>query len=227
MAVPLQVIREFGQPDESGWTNQLIFGDNLQAAKTLLDMKRSGELKSADGQPGVRLVYIDPPFASARDFVGGDEERAYQDRVVGAAFLEFLRRRLVMLRELMADDGSIFVHLDSKKGHYVKVLMDEVFGERNFRNEIVWHYYNKMQGNIKRFASNHDVIYWYSKSSTFNFSPLKELREGGSGQATRAEMGQGDAEGGQREGGGRQGGLPRNRRQDCRRCLAYVDAPAR
>ncbi|MDQ1084711.1 MULTISPECIES: site-specific DNA-methyltransferase [Microbacterium] len=176
MAVPLQVIREFGAPPGSGWANRLIFGDNLQAAKTLLDLKRSGELKSADGQPGARLIYIDPPFASARDFVGGDEERAYQDRVVGAAFLEFLRRRLIMLRELLSDDGSIFVHLDSKKGHYVKVLMDEVFGERNFRNEIVWHYYNKMQGNVKRFASNHDVIYWYSKTSTFNFTPLKELR---------------------------------------------------
>lgn len=134
MAVPLQVIREFGTPQDSRWGNRLIFGDNLQAAKTLLDLKRSGELKSADGQPGVRLIYIDPPFASARDFVGNDEEKAYQDRVVGAAFLEFLRRRLIMLRELLSDDGSIFVHLDSKKGHYVKVLLDEVFGERNFRN---------------------------------------------------------------------------------------------
>lgn len=179
MAVPLQVIREFGRPDESGWANRLIFGDNLQAAKTLLELKRRGELKSADGQPGVRLIYIDPPFASDRDFIGGDDERAYQDRVVGAAFLEFLRRRLVMLREILSDDGSIFVHLDAKKGHYVKVLMDEVFGERNFRNEIVWHYYNKMQGNVKRFASNHDVIYWYSKSSTFNFRPLKEERADG------------------------------------------------
>lgn len=176
MAVPLQVIRTFGNPDAESWSNRLIFGDNLQASKTLLELKRAGELKSADGQPGVRLIYIDPPFASDREFVGGDEERAYQDRVIGAEFLEFLRRRLVMLRELLADDGSIFVHLDSKKGHYVKVLMDEVFGERNFRNEIVWHYYNKMQGNVKRFASNHDVIYWYSKSSTFSFAALKEIR---------------------------------------------------
>jgi hypothetical protein len=155
MAVPLQVIREFGQPEDAGWTNRLIFGDNLQAAKTLLELNRKGQLASADGQPGVRLIYIDPPFASDRDFVGGDEERAYQDRVVGAEFLEFLRKRLIMLRELLSDDGSIFVHLDSKKGHYVKVLMDEVSGERNFRNEIVLHYYNKMHGNVKRFASNH------------------------------------------------------------------------
>lgn len=179
MAVPLQVIREFGGPSNSDWVNRLIFGDNLQVAKTLLELKRSGDLKSADGQPGIRMIYIDPPFASERDFIGGDEEKAYQDRVIGAEFLEFLRRRLIMLRELLSDDGSIFVHLDSKKGHYIKVLMDEIFGERNFRNEIVWHYYNKMQGNVKRFASNHDVIFWYSKTSTFNFSPLKELRSDG------------------------------------------------
>lgn len=175
MGVPLQVIREFGKAD-TGWSNRLIFGDNLQAAKTLLEMKRAGALMSADGQPGVRLIYIDPPFATDRDFIGGDDERAYQDRVVGAAFLEFLRKRLVILRELLSDDGSIFVHLDSKKGHYAKVLMDEIFGERNFKNEIVWHYYNKMQGNVRRFASNHDVIYWYSKSSTHNFAAMKEER---------------------------------------------------
>ena len=179
MAVPLQPVREFGDSDHDAWRNQLIFGDNLQAAKTLLEMKRAGTLANAAGQPGVQLIYIDPPFASERDFVGGDEERAYQDKIVGAEFLEFLRKRLVLLRELLSDTGSIFVHLDSKKGHYVKVLMDEIFGERNFRNEIVWHYYNKMQGNVKRFASDHDVIYWYTKTSAFEFQPQKELRAEG------------------------------------------------
>jgi DNA modification methylase len=177
MGVPLQPVREFGQVPPGGWKNQLIFGDNLQAMKTLLEMKRSGELVNAEGQPGVQLIYIDPPFASDRDFVGGDEERAYRDKIVGAEFLEFLRKRLVLLRELLSEDGSIFVHLDSKKGHYAKVLLDEIFGERNFRNEIVWHYYNKMQGNIGRFASNHDVIFWYSKSSNIQFTRIRELRE--------------------------------------------------
>lgn len=176
MGVPLQPVREFGQTPVDGWRNQLVFGDNLQTMKTLLEMKRSGSLVNAAGQPGVQLVYIDPPFASDRDFVGGDEERAYRDKIVGAEFLEFLRKRLVLLRELLSDDGSIFVHLDSKKGHYAKVLLDEIFGERNFRNEIVWHYYNKFQGNVKRFSSNHDVIFWYSKSSTYKFLAQKEIR---------------------------------------------------
>ena len=131
---------------------------------------------TADGQPGIQTIYIDPPFASQRDFGGAKDERAYQDKVIGAEFLEFLRKRLIFLRELLAPTGSIFVHLDSKKGHYVKILLDEVFGEQNFRNEIVWHYYNKFQGNVNRFASDHDVIFWYSRSSSYRFTPLKEKR---------------------------------------------------
>ena len=181
MSVPLQSIREFGGPAED-WRNQLIFGDNLQTLRTLVDQKREGKLANASGEPGVQLIYIDPPFASKRDFAGNQQERAYRDKIVGAQFLEFLRRRLVLLRELLADNGSIFVHIDAKKGHYVKVLMDEIFGEHNFRNEIVCHYYNKMQGNVKRFASDHDVILWYSKSSIYTFKALKEKRAEGSVQ---------------------------------------------
>jgi adenine specific DNA methylase Mod len=77
----------------------------------------------------VRLVYIDPPFATNKDFSGSQEERAYRDKIIGAEFIEFLRKRLVLLRELMADDGSIFVHLDWKKGHYIRLVLDELFGE--------------------------------------------------------------------------------------------------
>jgi len=176
MSVPLQPVREFGKTNGDTWRNQLIFGDNLQAMKTLLEMKQAGDFVTAAGQPGIQLIYIDPPFASRRDFGGVGSERAYQDKVIGAEFLEFLRKRLIFLRELLAPTGSIFVHLDSKKGHYAKVLLDEIFGEQNFRNEIIWHYYNKFQGNVNRFASNHDVIFWYSKSATYPFSPLKEKR---------------------------------------------------
>ncbi|WP_052207303.1 DNA methyltransferase [Sinomonas humi] len=179
MAVPLQPIRTFGSSRSTAddWSNSLIFGDNLQALKTLLQQKRSGHLQNEHGDPGVQLIYIDPPFASSRDFGAKKGEVAYQDKVIGAEFLEFLRRRLILLRELLSETGSIFVHLDSKKGHYAKVILDEIFGEENFRNEIVWHYYNKMQGNVKRFASNHDVIFWYSKSSTYTFNPQQEDRE--------------------------------------------------
>jgi DNA modification methylase len=176
MAVPLQTIRRFGDPGD-GWANKLVFGDNLQVLKTLVDMKGRGELNNADGTPGVRLCYIDPPFATRQEFRGKQDERAYADKVVGARFVEFLRKRLVLIAELLSDDGTIYVHLDPKKGHYIKVVLDEIFGENNFRNEIIWWYYNKMQGNIGRFPSNHDCIYVYSRQSRPVFNTIYEERD--------------------------------------------------
>jgi DNA modification methylase len=176
MAVPLQTVKRFGEPS-NGWTNRLVFGDNLQVLKELLEMKARGELVNADGSHGVRLCYIDPPFATKRDLKGAKGQVAYRDKIAGAAFVEFLRKRLILIYELLADDGSLFVHLDWHQGHYIKVALDEIFGQTKFRNEIVWWYYNKLQGNIKRFASNHDVIYWYSKSDQYTFNRLREPRE--------------------------------------------------
>ncbi len=166
MAVPLQKVKTFRNGNSSnGWTNMLIFGDNLQVLKTLLQMKQEGKLKNADGTPGVRLVYIDPPFATKQEFRGSQDQKAYQDKIAGARFLEFLRKRLVFLRELLSEDGSIYVHLDWKKGHYVKVLMDEVFGEKNFQNEVTWYYPNKIPDKRKpMFTSAADMILFYAKN---------------------------------------------------------------
>lgn len=161
-AVPLQENRRFGESIENNWLNKIIFGDNLQVLKTLVEMKHRGELKNADGTDGVRLVYIDPPFATKQDFSNKDS-KAYSDKLAGAEFLEWLRKRLILLREVLADDGSIYVHLDWHKAHYVKVLMDEIFGEGNFCNEIVW-YYRRWNIAGKYFARNHDTIFWYTKN---------------------------------------------------------------
>jgi site-specific DNA-methyltransferase (adenine-specific)/adenine-specific DNA-methyltransferase len=140
LAVPLQAVKTFRRgKSNSDWTNMLIFGDNLQVLKTLLQMKQNGDLKNADGTHGFRLIYIDPPFATKQDFRGSQEQKAYQDKIAGARFLEFIRKRLVFLHELLSDDGNCFVHLDNRKVHYAKVIMDEIFGESNFVNEIVWH----------------------------------------------------------------------------------------
>jgi len=139
MAVPLQPVKTFGDGQEDEWHNMLIFGDNLQAMKTLLRMKDEDKLVNADGSHGVKLVYIDPPFATKQEFRGKQDERAYQDKVAGARFVEHLRKRLVLIRELLSDDGNVVVHLDTRKVHYVKVVMDEVFGEHNFVNEVIWH----------------------------------------------------------------------------------------
>ena len=157
MRVPLQPVKTFcnGQRTENGWTNKLIFGDNLQVLKELMC---NPEVKGK-----VRLIYIDPPFATKQEFRGSQDQKAYQDKIAGAKFLEFLRKRLIFLREILADDGSIYVHLDWKKGHYVKVLMDEIFGEQNFVNEIIW-YYRRWNIESKIFQRNHDVIFLYSKN---------------------------------------------------------------
>lgn len=169
LAVPLQKVRTFGKSGE-GWHNKLIFGDNLQVMKSLLEMKRAGELGNADGTQGVRLVYIDPPFATKRDFSGSKDQKAYQDKIEGAAFIEFLRKRLVLLKELMADNGSIYLHLDTKKIHYLKLVMDELFGESRFSSEIIWKR-TSAHSDADGYANIHDAFLFYTKSELTPFSP--------------------------------------------------------
>jgi site-specific DNA-methyltransferase (adenine-specific)/adenine-specific DNA-methyltransferase len=182
MSVPLQPMRVFGKNGHS-WSNMLIFGDNLQVMKTLLEMKRKGQLTSADGTPGIRLAYIDPPFATKRDFKGNQEQKAYQDKLAGADFLEFMRKRLILLRELLSDDGSLFVHLDYRKGHYVKILLDEVFGEHNFRNELIvkrriTKNLQQQFEKIQSLTAAHDSIFWYSKQAGTRFRSISVPTEG-------------------------------------------------
>ena len=167
LAVPLQPVRAFGG-NGVDWHNMLIFGDNLQAMKTLLEMKKAGKLCNADGTPGVRLVYIDPPFATKHDFKGSQDQKAYQDKIEGAQFIEFMRRRLVLLRELLADNGCIYFHLDTKKSHYLKVIMDELFGEDRFENELVWKR-SSAHSDSSTYANLHDTLFYYSKSPTTVF----------------------------------------------------------
>lgn len=135
MAVPLQPVTTFGKNGED-WHNMLIFGDNLQAMKTLLKMKEQGQLINANGKTGVKLVYIDPPFATKREFSANQEQKAYQDKVVGAQFIEFLRRRIILIHKLLTPDGFLILHLDHRYVSHLRILIDEVFGRGNFRNEI-------------------------------------------------------------------------------------------
>ncbi len=166
MPIPLQPIRSFGA-DVVDQPNMLIFGDNLQILRSLLkDPKIAGNVK---------LVYIDPPFATKQDFK--KTERAYQDKVAGAQFIEFIRKRLVLLRDLLAPDGSIFIHLDWRKVHYLKVILDEVFGEQNFRSEIILpgrasKNLQQQFSTITRLNVRHDTLLWYSRTSDTRFAPL-------------------------------------------------------
>jgi site-specific DNA-methyltransferase (adenine-specific)/adenine-specific DNA-methyltransferase len=159
-ALPFQLTRSFGSLGPDTWHNLLISGDNLPVLRRLIDMKAEGQLLNADGAKGVRLIYIDPPFASDDDYETKAGKIAYADKIKGAVFIEGLRKRLVLIRELLADDASVFVHLDWRKSHYIKVVMDEVFGEHNFVNEIVW-CYTGPSNTPASFPRKHDVILFY------------------------------------------------------------------
>lgn len=167
-AAPLQPIRSFSadNPFEDHWRNMLIFGDNLLALKAIYNDQQGPNLYRTKNK--IKLIYIDPPFATKQDFMK-DREKAYRDKVIGAQFIEFLRRRLILLREILADDGSIYVHLDTKKSHYIKAVMDEVFDETNFRNEIIWKR-TSAHSDASYFANVHDVIFYYSKFDATPFN---------------------------------------------------------
>ena len=164
-AVPLQVEKIFNGKKyplfSKDWHNLLVFGDNLQVLKTFY--KNEDPLIKDKIKGKVKLIYIDPPFATESDFKSKDGARAYSDKTKGSEFVEFLRKRLVVARELLSDDGAIYVHLDWKKAHYIKLVLDEVFGESNFLNEVVW-YYRRWNIATNIFARNHDVIFYYAKN---------------------------------------------------------------
>jgi len=163
------------------WKNSLIWGDNKLVMSSLIKQGWAGK---------INLIYIDPPFFTGADFavktkVGDEEiekepsiieERAYRDTWNGgiASYLKYMYERLVLMRDLLAENGSIYVHLDWHVGHYVKVMMDEIFGYENFRNEIVWCYTGPSRP-LKDFPNKHDPILRYSKSDDY-FSDLDAVR---------------------------------------------------
>ncbi|MBI5236357.1 MAG: site-specific DNA-methyltransferase [Deltaproteobacteria bacterium] len=170
-----------------GSSNMLIKGENLVVLKRLALMRRGGAIMNADGAPGVRLIYIDPPFSTGRVFRGAAGISAYDDTRSGGEFIEFMRERLLLLKELLSANGSIYVHLDWKMAHYIKIVMDEVFGRENFLNEIIWSYGGRgAKAMSRQFSRNHDVILLYRmEAHLFNRQfvkkriPVKEARSMG------------------------------------------------
>jgi len=149
--------------------NRLYYGDNLPVLAYLLDDR------SVAGR--IRLVYIDPPFSTRSVFQSRSQIDAYQDLLVGSRYLEFLRERLVLLRELLAKDGAIYVHLDDNIAFYVKVIMDEVFGRRNFRNWITRKKCNPKNYTRRTYGNVSDYILFYTKSDTYAWNrPYDEWR---------------------------------------------------
>lgn len=161
-SIPFQLERTIGDAVDGEWRNLLIFGDNLQILKSLYFNQDPLIMDKVKGK--VKLIYIDPPFSLKQEFKGKKGEKAYADKVKGAEFVEFLRRRLIILKELLAEDGSIFVHLDYRKIHYIKVVMDEVFGETNFINEITWKR-TSAHNDAGKFGINTEYILFYAKNA--------------------------------------------------------------
>ena len=166
-AVPLQPVKTFGSNGD-GWTNKLIFGDNLQVLKTL---KGDPEVKGK-----VRLIYIDPPFGTGDIYDARGEAPAYSAKLQGAKFIEFLRKRLVFLREILANDGSIYVRTDYHFGHYLKAVMDEIFGKNNFINEITVKRGKVQFGSLNKYTVATDSLFWYSKTETYVFNKFRRGR---------------------------------------------------
>ncbi len=143
-------------------------GDNLQFLKTCY---RNADPLIKDRVKGkVKLIYIDPPFATRADFAARDGEDSYTDRVDRAEFIETLRERIIFLREILSDNGSLYLHLDLRMSHFGKVILDEIFGRDKFLSEIIWkrsaaHSDNKLFGNL------HDTILMYQKNDSYVFNP--------------------------------------------------------
>lgn len=198
-AYPAQAIERFdataGQAlplQEAGWNDWpkdlpkgglLYHGDNKDVLAHLL----------ANGFRGkVKLIYIDPPFDSGADYVrkvqlrgakgtvkidGEDytlgEQVQYSDIWANDNYLQFIYERLLILKELLAEDGSVFLHCDERQGHRIRCILDEVFGAEHFKNEVIWYYSNKYGANSQTFDVFHNSIYWYGKSSKVQFNPVR------------------------------------------------------
>lgn len=176
---PAQLKESYGEPKD-GWMNKIFWGDNLQVMSHLLK----------DYRGKVKLIYIDPPFDSKADYkkkikikgsnVVGDissfEEKQYSDLWTNDEFLQFMYERLIIMRELLSEDGSIYVHLDEKRSHYVKVIMDDIFGSENFRREIIWDItvLSGFKVSAMNWIRGHDVILYYSKTNNPLFNKLRQ-----------------------------------------------------
>ena len=170
-------LREVHGKEVDGWRNKIFWGDNLQVMSHLLKEYRGK----------IDLIYIDPPFDSKADFrkkisIRGKsaqsstlsfEEKQYTDIWTNDEYLQFMFERILLLRELLTDTGALFLHCNVAKGHYIKCILDEVFGPSNFRNEIVWCFKTSLRSSPKAFGKDHELIFFYSKCEKHRIHPDK------------------------------------------------------
>ncbi|HGO9979493.1 site-specific DNA-methyltransferase [Acinetobacter baumannii] len=176
---PAQLKEQHGEA-VNGWLNKIFWGDNLQVMSHLLREFRGK----------VDLIYIDPPFDSNADYkkkivlngekVNNDqnvfEEKQYTDIWSNDEYLQFMYERIILLKELLSEKGAIYLHCDSKKSHHLRCILDEVFGQENFLNDVVW-CYSDAANSKKYWNTKHDTILYYKKGSLWTFNYEKVLRE--------------------------------------------------
>lgn len=170
---PAQLRETYGE-EQSGWINKIFWGDNLQVMSHLLKEYRGK----------IQLVYIDPPFDSKADYKRkievrnagtaisdstSFEEKQYGDIWTNDEYLQFMYERLTLIRELMSDTGSIYLHCDWHKAAHLKILMDEIFGPDRFLNEIAWCYQGTGK-TVTQYKRKHDTLLFYTKTGTWNFN---------------------------------------------------------
>jgi DNA modification methylase len=146
---------------DSNWQNLIVQGDNLQFLKTCY--QNADPLIKDKGK--VKLIYIDPPFATRSDLKGSGNEKSYSDKVNSAEFIEGLRERLIYMRDILAEDGSIYVHLDWRLNSFIRLVLDEVFS-KGYRNEMFWRRQpvRGAKATSRQYARNNDVLLFYVKS---------------------------------------------------------------
>ena len=178
----------------TGWTNKLIWGDN----KYILSSLKNGPMREEiEKQGGIKLIYIDPPFDVGADFsmevdIGNSsyekkpnvlEQIAYRDTWGQGedSFISMIFERLILMKDILSEDGLLFVHCDSRVNSLIRLALDEIFNKENFINEIVWKRIfgagKSSQFAQRKFGSNTDTIYVYAKSKSYSIKPLKELSE--------------------------------------------------
>lgn len=171
---------------QNNWQNLLFHGDNKEVI---------GYLLANDFRGKIDLVYIDPPFNTGVDYIrkvqlrginagrleGEDyspqEQIMYLNNFADDTYLQFMYERLILLKELLSDNGNIFIRIDWRFGHYVKLLMDEIFGKENFRNEIVVNKSDRPTETLKKYHSTWDMLLYYSKSDNSYFLNVEIERE--------------------------------------------------
>ncbi len=174
---PAQLKETYGD-DTDGWFNKIFWGDNLQVMSHLLKKYR--------GQ--IDLIYIDPPFDSKADYkktielrgekIQNDstsfEEKQYTDIWTNDEYLQFMYERFILLKELLSDSGTIYLHCDWHKSHHLRAIMDEVFGASQFLNEVVWAYGTYIGQTKTNFPRKHDTLLVYTKSQQYTFNMLRD-----------------------------------------------------